>query len=315
MNDSVKQENAACWSSYWAGGALTSLPEDFRANYDGEIEAFWRARGDLLPDGARVLDVCTGNGAVALLLARIARQAGRRLQITAIDAARIHPEVVRQHYPRWADLVGDIRFVGNRRFETVAMEPASVDLIASQYGIEYCDWPAAAAKSFELLRPGGHLAFLSHSLSSDMLERMQQEQAEYQQLHELGLVELFRKLLDGAIDEATGRERLDELRRAMEAIPNWKASALFGYAHGLVTRTLGMSRRQLRQYAAPIRAACQQLDDGFARLSQMLRVNQALRDHPDWTDVFVKAGLERVDSDSLLYQQTHRVGDYFIFKR
>ena len=57
----------AQWSDYWAAGNLTSLPSDFAHNYDGEIKAFWFKIFDDLPDKSAILDVCTGNGAVAYL--------------------------------------------------------------------------------------------------------------------------------------------------------------------------------------------------------------------------------------------------------
>ena len=46
---------------------MTSLPQDFAANYDGEVAEFWQAAFAQVPPAGRMIDLCTGNGAIALL--------------------------------------------------------------------------------------------------------------------------------------------------------------------------------------------------------------------------------------------------------
>ncbi|HEY9119557.1 MAG TPA: hypothetical protein VIN33_07345, partial [Marinobacter sp.] len=53
--------------NYWRQGHLTSLPCGFSLNYDGEFLQFWHQQFALLGAGACVLDVCSGNGSIALL--------------------------------------------------------------------------------------------------------------------------------------------------------------------------------------------------------------------------------------------------------
>jgi 16S rRNA G1207 methylase RsmC len=79
MSDQSPESRAAAaesWSHYWAGGPLHSRPNAFAGNYDDEIRDFWMTFFRSLPDGASILDIGTGNGAVAFL---------------ARDAAVIHP--------------------------------------------------------------------------------------------------------------------------------------------------------------------------------------------------------------------------------
>lgn len=315
MNDPVKPSDAACWSNYWASGALTSLPEDFQANYDGEIAAFWHKQAATLDGGAAVLDVCTGNGAVALLIAQAARDSGARLRITAIDAAEIRPDTIRQRFPQWSDLLSAIRFVGARPLEDLAMNPGSVDLITSQYGIEYCDWPGAARKCFELLKPGGRLAILAHSVSTDLLATMRREHEEYRTLEQLELTVTLRRRLDGALDWARFVGRIRAIHDQLTGDEGKRNSALFQYAASLTSGVLQMSEGQFGRQRTAVETACAQLDDGSRRLGQMLRVNQALHDNPRWTQVFVDAGLNAVDSGELIYRGRHKVGDWFVFNK
>ena len=78
------------WSEYWSRGCLTSLPEDFAANYDGEIAEFWRNAFQSVPAGGSVIDLCTGNGAIALLAAEYATREEQDLSITAVDGATVN---------------------------------------------------------------------------------------------------------------------------------------------------------------------------------------------------------------------------------
>ena len=65
------------WSEYWKTGVLTSLPSDFKENYDGELYEYWESVLLAQQTPLRVLDVCTGNGAVAILLTEIAHKQRR----------------------------------------------------------------------------------------------------------------------------------------------------------------------------------------------------------------------------------------------
>lgn len=294
---------------------MTSLPDDFQINYDGEIAEFWQQQAARLPQAARVLDVCTGNGAVALLLAQACAGVGTEAVITAIDAAEIRPDLIARRFPHLGSLIKRIRFIGGRRFETLAVTPASLDLITSQYGIEYCEPEAAAEKCFELLRPGGHLALICHAPDSAMIETMQTELAGYQRIDESGLVELFRDRLSGTMQAAAFRERLGRLHAELGAPGSLAQLPLLQYAIGLIGRALSISDRQLELERTAAMQAVEQLLDGRERLRQMLEVNQRLHETGDWSQIFVDAGLRRLEGGALRYRGTHPVGTWYRFER
>jgi len=310
---SEKPDAAASWSRYWASGALTSLPEDFHANYDGEIADFWARQVDALSEGAAVLDVCTGNGAIALLVAEQARRAGRRVRVTAIDAAEVHPEVIARRFPGAGELLSSIRFVSRRRLEDLAVAPDSIDLITSQYGIEYCRWAAAAERCHHFLKPGGRLAIVAHALSSDLLSTMRRESDEYERLCQAGLTELLRKRLAGRLDGPSFDSRMRAVHAGLEHAAAGSPTPLLRYAISLAAGSISMSAAAFARRRQTIEQACNQLDDGYNRLSQMLTVNEALAAHPDWTDAFTVAGLDRLDRGSLTYRGQHKAGDWFVF--
>src|SRR5688572_29452405 len=125
-NDQDARRDA--WSSYWAAGGLHSCVGSFAGNYAGAIGDFWRDRAAALPDGARILDLATGNGALPLLFRD---RRGDAIEIDAVDLARIAP---RWHRP---DESPRVRFHSGIAMERLPFADAGFDLVASQFGFEY----------------------------------------------------------------------------------------------------------------------------------------------------------------------------------
>jgi len=303
------------WSRYWASGALTSLPEDFRANYDGEILAFWQARSAGIPEGGKVLDVCTGNGAVALLIAEALAQLGRTARITAVDLADIQPARIVQRFPALAAFIERIRFVGTRPFEDIALGDASQDLIVSQYGIEYCDPEAAARQCARLLRPGGRLALITHATDSAMRSTMEQELAQYEAVVEAGLFDRADAWRAGSLDAEGFKQALAEIDAAIRRQPNAAASPLFAYVLGLTGQAARWTSAQLQAQRAAVIDAVEQLEDGRSRLDQMLGVHRLLQSPEQFAGHFERAGLVLDEHGPLTYRGTHAVGHRFLFSK
>src|SRR5688572_12905134 len=81
-------DKRAAWDRFWSYDRLASFGTGSGAgNYDEPIAAGWRAFFASLPNRARVLDLATGNGAIAVM----AVEAGDRLQVTGADLAAVKP--------------------------------------------------------------------------------------------------------------------------------------------------------------------------------------------------------------------------------
>ncbi|MEL7373866.1 MAG: class I SAM-dependent methyltransferase, partial [Pseudomonadota bacterium] len=162
------------WARFWARGTVTTFEGHFSGNYDQEIAEFWHQALEPLDDGACVVDLATGNGAVALLMAAWARTQNRSLAITGVDYAAVDPEQVRAARPELAADLDAITLIGGTPLEATTLDAGSVDLVSSQYGYEYGDTAAGSREIARILRPGGRLAMILHHSDSAILQQAQE---------------------------------------------------------------------------------------------------------------------------------------------
>jgi SAM-dependent methyltransferase len=183
------------WTRFWERGTLTTFEGHFRENYDAEIRDYWWREFGRLADGAAIVDLATGNGAVALLAARYAREHGREFAITGVDSAAIDVARLRQAWPALAGDFDAIRLLGGTPLEDTGLPAASVDLLTSQYGFEYGDTAAGSREAARILRPGGRLAMILHHRDSAILVQAREGLRQVELcLEETRLVPLARRM-------------------------------------------------------------------------------------------------------------------------
>lgn len=144
--------NAAQWSRYWQKGTITTFHGRFGENYDGPVRDFWQGVFAELPASAKIVDLATGNGAVALLAAQYSYRQGQAFDITGIDYADVDPARI-FHGKAYARHLRRIRFLANTPVEATTLPDGSHDLAASQFGIEYADTERTVAEISRILKP------------------------------------------------------------------------------------------------------------------------------------------------------------------
>ena len=138
-------EPASAWTHYWQTGQAHSCINT-QTSDGAEIALIWDELALSLKAGVRVLDLATGNGAVAEQLAR--RNPG--LHITGVDQADIAPAK------------SQVDYLGNVDITHLPFADSSFDIVTSQFGFEYAPQPAAAHEAARVLARGGRLCFLLH---------------------------------------------------------------------------------------------------------------------------------------------------------
>ena len=149
--------DAQQWAAWWQNGTLTSFQGAFENNYDGSIKHFWNQHFSRLVSNANILDLGTGNGALALLAIQYADEHKQEFQVTGIDNADIQPSAVQ-----------GIHFLGNTPMEHTGMPTGSQDLVLSQFGFEYGEMSATLKEIKRLLKPqqGRFIAMIHHQNSA-----------------------------------------------------------------------------------------------------------------------------------------------------
>ena len=147
------------WASYYRGGALVSCPVNAGLNYDQEVRDEWVTFFAALPDGARILDIGTGNGAIALIAKETGAERSRDFRVKAVDLAEIDPP---KYVPDGAKVLAGIEFSGGVSTEALPFEESGFDAISGQYIVEYTDVPATLRECARVLAPGGVCQFILH---------------------------------------------------------------------------------------------------------------------------------------------------------
>ncbi|MXO73352.1 methyltransferase domain-containing protein [Alteraurantiacibacter buctensis] len=134
------------------------------ANVHPEVKARYYGCGLVMPqmiDGCRVLDLGSGSGQDAYLLAQMV---GAQGSVTGVDATPEQLAVARDHQAWHAERFGyaNVRFVEGdiERLDALGLEPESFDVIVSNCVINLvADKVAVFRAAHRLLKPGGELYF------------------------------------------------------------------------------------------------------------------------------------------------------------
>lgn len=154
MNSPV--QDTRCWDQYWLTGRRSCCDEQ-RDSADAAVVARrWEAFLADLGHG-RVLDLCTGNGAVPRLAVESGTLQVRDIEYFGIDSASIAPA--------GDDPLRNSPGVYFLRGSALRMPfPDRVfDALTSQFGIEYLPAERMVPEAMRVLRPGGKALFLTHA--------------------------------------------------------------------------------------------------------------------------------------------------------
>ncbi len=300
------------WSKYWASGNLTSLPQDFKTNYDGQLQEFWNSQFSLLDNQARVLDLCCGNGALALLALSYSTKTDKKLVVEALDAAKICLDVSKNYYPNLTKHIDQIKVHSNTPIEEYSGEGNSFDLIVSQYGIEYCDWEVTAEKVKNLLSKNGRLAFVAHAVDSKIMKVMNEEKHEYDFLVKMGLIENIRANKHSKL-QGLSLESTQYFSQTLERDVRTRTSVLLSSVYKAMKQLAALDAETFSAYSNNIKTYREELEFGLARLCDLIEMSEKLSNSPNWYAYFIKAGLKLIQKGEVVHDR-HMAGNYFVFE-
>ncbi|WNO61971.1 class I SAM-dependent methyltransferase [Rheinheimera sp. MMS21-TC3] len=253
------------WNSYWLSGLVHSCLGKFVESPDSAINQFWHAQFAKLTAGKRVLDLATGNGALPkLLLNEI-----KNIQIDAVDLAQIAPPWLS------AENQHNVRFHSGVNMEMLPFSAEEFDLVISQFGLEYANWPQALDDAARVCKHSGSFAFVMHHADSLILQLAKVElQHQQSLLASDGLLEMAKALLPklatiqaGAAPDATAEQARknynDALHKVAKSIEQSDVPDLLiesrEHIHTILSGRLGAELAQrislLKSYTQAIRFA------------------------------------------------------------
>lgn len=161
------QGDNRAWTLYWQANRLDSCLSSEHHGDEVEIFQFWASSLAPISSGGKIIDLATGNGAVAIRLAQAARARDVSIAIDAVDLAEINPV---KYLVDYHDVAPCINFTGGVDIGTMPFEDDSFDLAVSQFGFEYADQDAACAEMIRVLKPGGRFQMLLHHASGKLVQ-------------------------------------------------------------------------------------------------------------------------------------------------
>jgi ubiquinone/menaquinone biosynthesis C-methylase UbiE len=163
--------NASQWSEYWDNKSAISFHGDFKNKHDGQIKSFWEGIFARQPEDAKIVDLGTGNGALAILAQKYSDNHGLHFRISGIDSARVNPAKALAQLGKPTEAAKRIQFLSRTIIEDTKLPEETFDLVMSQFGFEHADQAAASAEVVRLLKPeGGTFAAMIHHADSAVLK-------------------------------------------------------------------------------------------------------------------------------------------------
>lgn len=152
------------WDYYWQKTkTLNSFAEGEQGQgYHGEVAEFWQRIFAEFTKGAKVLDLASGNGALAVL----ALQSNNHLDISASDKADICPMQLFDKQSQQYKYLQRIKFYGGMPSEELRFPDESFDIVVSQFGFEYSEPEATLQQLYRVLKPGAKFVALVHHKDS-----------------------------------------------------------------------------------------------------------------------------------------------------
>ncbi|SNY55291.1 Methyltransferase domain-containing protein [Arsukibacterium tuosuense] len=162
--------STAHWDNYWqSSSSLNSFGEGEAAKgYEGELLAVWHSCFKQLSENATVVDVGTGNGAIAVAARKYSDSQQLNFSVYGTDAANIEPLQAFANNPEIAGLLRTITFYPQCKTEQLPFADGTVDLVTSQFAFEYAERAAALQECIRVLKPAGHFTAIMHHAESEI---------------------------------------------------------------------------------------------------------------------------------------------------
>jgi hypothetical protein len=278
-------QDTNAWSLYWSEDRLYSCVAQSSVEDQKVLNMLWQGFSQKLAPGSRVLDLATGNGAVADAL--ISTNSG--LKIDAIDKASIDPK---RFLKEQGNLL-NVNFHADTDIFDLPFKSSTFDVITSQFGIEYAGFENASIKVIDYLKIGGHFQFVVHHAESGIILSSKDKIIELQRLTDKsGILETLIKVLGGKA-EFSELETLGEAYLKQDIVRSQQISGqIFIGIERIINKFATHPRESLDLgVAMDLRVRSE-----LARLRQLIAAGQTVDAMQAWSERMLASGVEPVIS-------------------
>jgi ubiquinone/menaquinone biosynthesis C-methylase UbiE len=312
------------WTTYWQKQKATSFGAVFLDTYDGSIREFWQRQ--LTGRLDEVVDIACGNGALCWLADEILNRPTQRTRITGVDFADIDPFAVLGRKP------GDypnVRFLGATLVESLPFADQSVDLVISQYGIEYADVDSGIAEIDRILKPTGGMAFLMHDSESPVVKNAIRHLEDFKSVLNLGIHDHAMRLDELAQRMPATEERqrskefsalvakLDTLTKQVQDIVRdyEEQSPIHRYMNEIINLFVSASHPPGADTRARIAAARDGLSSAIKRRTHLQSAAMSETERAHLVGLIERSGFTITESATLSYGNAPNIGTTLVAER
>ena len=217
---SVEGDGSAwAWSKFWRDDNLSACTPDDETT-DGLLQQEWRLFFSSLNDKASILDLGTGNGALAVMAVSAETEEmgnSRSFDVHGCDLAAIEPGL---YVKSSAEDLAQIQFHAETAMEKLPFGDETYDAVCGQYALEYSDVSESVPELMRVLRSGGSLQFLLHDAAGALHQRNQLQWRQAQTLLQSELFAGTRNMLTAVVagESASQSGTLEEGMRAITGL-------------------------------------------------------------------------------------------------
>lgn len=156
------------WSVFWQSDQLQSCMPVYDADACEALYSVWQGFFSSLADGAKILDLGTGNGSVAAQAVAVSKTKKQAFSIHGVDLSAIAPH---DYVASANEVLGGVRFYPHMSMEELPFSDNYFDAVVSQYAIEYSEIERSIDEALRVLRSGGKFRFLLHTDEAVLKQR------------------------------------------------------------------------------------------------------------------------------------------------
>ncbi|WP_414830211.1 class I SAM-dependent methyltransferase [Alteromonas sp. H39] len=283
------------WTDYWLQGHLTSFGDDIKSNYTGTLFSKWQDFFESFKDEALVVvDIGTGNGAL--------------IDIAVNEVECQEPTFIGVDYANLkigANLTqSNVSFLPNTPAEKLPFDDNSVDVVVSQFGIEYSDLTKSIPEVERVLKEHGRVQWVMHDRNSSIVKPNSQIFDAIIALQEdNGPLNILRQLINALAKFGPQSVQAENCRNALNSSIQQVASSnqqgLYGTNFPSFLKAVMNPSVKFKDKKQMLKLFEKEMKGQFERLQDLLEASLNSADKTKLIEALEQAGFDNINGEAI----------------